>query len=169
MKLEQAIKTAMQYETTIRNIYMTAAQKSRDPVGQKVFGLLAREEREHLELLEKLLMEWTDSQKLSPVELRSAVPSKEAVQKSTKEARSKLADADRDHELELLNKALELEKETSGFYREMVNQLDAQGQALFEPFVACEDGHLGLVQAEIDSLTGLGYYFDMQEFNLEAG
>jgi len=169
MKLEEAIRTAMQYETGIRNVYLTAARNSRDPTGVKVFSLLAREEREHLELLEKLHQEWTDTGKLSPVELRSAIPDRETIKASMNQARSKLAESDREHELELLNRALELEKETSGFYREMVNRLDAQGQALFEPFVACEEGHLGLVQAEIDNLLGLGFYFDMQEFDLEAG
>lgn len=169
MKLEEAIRTAIQYETGIRSIYLSAAEKSRDATGKKVFRLLAFEEREHLELLEKLLQEWIDSGTLSEFQLRSAVPARGSIAASVKEARSKLSEPDKAQELELLNRALQLEMETSDFYRKMVNELDAEGQALFDPLVECEEGHLGLVQAQIDSLTGLGFWFDMREFDLETG
>ena len=31
-----------------------------------------------------------------------------------------------------------------------------------------EEGHVAIVQAELDSLQGMGFWFDMQEFNLEG-
>ena len=36
-------------------------------------------------------------------------------------------------------------------------------------FLGIEQGHQAIVQAEIDALSGLGFWFDFQEFNLEAG
>jgi hypothetical protein len=41
-----------------------------------------------------------------------------------------------------------------------------EGQELFEHFVEIEDGHLAIVQAEIDSLTGTGAWFDVLEVRL---
>jgi hypothetical protein len=60
-----------------------------------------------------------------------------------------------------------VERETSAFYQEMVGTLDGTGHSLFERFVEIEGGHLALVQAEIDSLSGSGYWFDTAEFSLE--
>ena len=66
----------------------------------------------------------------------------------------------------MLGKALEAERKTSDFYRRMVAELPAEGQKLFERFVAIEDGHLAIVQAEMDSLTGTGAWFDIMEVKL---
>jgi rubrerythrin len=65
--------------------------------------------------------------------------------------------------------ALAVEAETSGFYKEMVRALDGDGRRLFERFVEIEEGHQAIVQAEIDSVSGTGVWFDTKEFNLEMG
>ena len=40
---------------------------------------------------------------------------------------------------------------------------------LFERFVAIEEGHQAIVQAEIDCVSGSGFWFDTSEINLEMG
>ena len=49
----------------------------------------------------------------------------------------------------------------------MVNELPAEGHLLFFPFVAIEEGHLALVQAEIDYVSKTRYWFDIKEFDME--
>jgi hypothetical protein len=51
----------------------------------------------------------------------------------------------------------------------MVRELPPEGQGLFARFLAIEDGHAAVVQAEIDCVTQMGYWFDLAEFELEAG
>jgi hypothetical protein len=46
--------------------------------------------------------------------------------------------------------------------------LPPEGRPLFERFVEIENGHLAIVQAEMDVVSGLGYWFDMREFNIEG-
>jgi rubrerythrin len=75
---------------------------------------------------------------------------------------------DRSAELDLLHTALQLEVDTSSFYKQMVKELPTEGQTFFARFVEIEEGHLAIVQAEIDALTGLGFWFDVQEFALEG-
>jgi len=75
---------------------------------------------------------------------------------------------DRGTEMELLRRALEAERRTSGFYQKLVGELPPEGQKLFERFVEIEEGHLDIVQAEIDSLTGTGAWFHALEVNLEG-
>jgi len=72
-------------------------------------------------------------------------------------------------ELELLKKALELERAASGFYRELVGTLGTENRAMFARFLEIESGHLAIVQAEIDAVTGTGTWFDFMEISLEAG
>jgi rubrerythrin len=167
--LEQAIKTAIGYETRVLDVYRSSEGRTKDPVGRKVLRVLAREESEHLAYLKERLKEWTATGKVTPARLKSALPSKEQIQESQKRLESQAPGGDTRAEQEILEKALSMEQETRSFYREMVHQLDRQGQDLFEPFVEIEEGHLMIVQAELDNLRGLGYWLDFQEFDLEAG
>ncbi|HJX62659.1 MAG TPA: hypothetical protein VJ860_01760, partial [Polyangia bacterium] len=76
--------------------------------------------------------------------------------------------ASHDAELSSLYQALAAEDETSAFYIQMVRELPAEGQALFSRFLEIEDGHGAIVQAEIDSVKRMGFWFDLKEFDLEA-
>ena len=73
---------------------------------------------------------------------------------------------DRGQELDMMRKALALETETSSFYRKMVDELPPDARPLFSRFVEIEEGHLAIVQAEIDYMSGTGFWFDTQEFDL---
>jgi len=169
MDLEQAIKTAIGYETRVLDVYQRSAGQTDDPTGKKVLTILAREEQEHLDYLKERLEEWTQTGKVTPTRLKSALPSKEQIKESQKRLESQAPAGDTKPEQEILAKALEMEQETSSFYQQMVHQLDPEGQALFEPFVEIEEGHLMIVQAELDNLRGLGFWLDFQEFDLESG
>ena len=72
-------------------------------------------------------------------------------------------------EIQLLYNFLDTEVETSNFYRRMVNELEGESREMFARFLKIEEGHEAIVQARIDSVTGMGFWFDLQEFNLEAG
>jgi hypothetical protein len=51
----------------------------------------------------------------------------------------------------------------------MVAELPPEGQQLFGRFLEIEEAHAAIVQAEIDSVNGTGFWFDVMEFSLEAG
>jgi len=72
-----------------------------------------------------------------------------------------------DPEDKILKEALELERQTSAFYAELVAKLEPKYRDLFERFLEIENGHLAIVQAEIDALAGHGHWFDFMEFSLE--
>ena len=72
-------------------------------------------------------------------------------------------------EMDLLKVALELERTTSAFYQSLVDTLSGAHKQLFARFLEIEQGHLLIVQAEIDAMAGHGHWFDFMEFDLEAG
>jgi rubrerythrin len=167
--IEEAIKTAIDYETRVGAIYGDAVKQAVDSTGKRVFGLLAEEEGQHLRYLKDRLKEWQQMGKITPEKLQTAVPSREAIMAEAGKLKTHMPNKPRGTELSLLTKARDVETETSNFYKRMVAELSDEGQQMFAYFVRVEEGHLALVQAELDALSGLGFWFDMPEFNLEAG
>ena len=174
MNLEEAIKTSIEYETKVRDVYNEAEQKAENATGKRVFNVLAKEEQHHLDYLKSRLDEWQSTGKVTIEELTTAIPSKHEIEVEVNKLKEKVRSPQgekkySDVELLMLEKALEVEYETSDFYKRMVLELPVEGQELFVRFVEIEEGHKAIVQAEIDSVTGLGYWFDMPEFNLASG
>ncbi len=169
MNLEQAIKTAIEYEGKVHKVYLEAVEAATDEVGKRVFKTLCEEEKGHLRYLKERLDEWQSSGQITVKELKTAIPSHDVIAERMEELRDKVdgEGIKRDSELEMLRRALKVETETSDFYKQMVATLDAEGQALFERFVEIEEGHRSIVQAEIDCVSGSGFWFDTPEFSLE--
>lgn len=170
MKLENAITTALEYEAGVYEIYREAMAKTSDEAGKHIFEVLCREEQEHLDYLRERLAEWRKTGKIGVKPLSPPASAREAIgrgleelRKTVKPRRTKL-----NVELELLKKALDAEIRTSGFYREMAATLDGEGRRLFHRFLEIEDGHVAIVQAEIDNAGNWGFWFDTPEFRLEA-
>jgi len=170
MNLDDAIKTAIEYETKVYKVYLDAMDKASDDVGKRVFKVLRDEEKGHLKYLRARLDEWNESGKITVEKLGTAIPTQKLIDDRVAELKAKVQGAKprlHDTELELLRRALEVETETSAFYQKMVRTLDAEGRTLFERFVEIEEGHKAIVQAEIDCLSGSGFWFDTPEFSLE--
>jgi rubrerythrin len=169
--IEEAIKNAIEYETKVRKVYEEAEAEASDPLGKRVLKVLADEEQRHLDYLEHKLKEWKDTGAVTVEHLETVIPSKEVIEREVGKLREKMQAKTRsaDAELQMLNKALKVEIETSEFYKRMVRELSGEGQRLFARFVEIEEGHRAIVQAEIDYMTGSGFYFDFREFNPAAG
>jgi len=171
MNLQEAIKIALEYENKVRDHYAQGARAILDPQGRKVFETLAKEEQGHVDFLTFCLDQWKKTGKVNVAELKSILPKGiewiDTARKRLDESPAKRVAAA--NEVELLKIALQMEVETSQFYRDLVGKLVAEDQSLFAKFLDIEDGHVAIVQAELDSVQGLGYWFDVQEFALEGG
>lgn len=166
MTIEKAIQTAIEFEHEVRDVYKAAAKQAVDPVGKRVFTVLADEEQGHVDYLENRLDEWRRTGEVNPGALTTAVPSQDVIAEAATGVSQGMSDADHGTELEMLGKALEAERKTSSFYRRIVAELPPEGQRLFQRFVEIEEGHVAIVQAELDSLTGTGAWFDILEVKL---
>ena len=166
MTIEEALKTAIQFENEVRDVYKGSVDQVADPIGKRVFTVLANEEQGHVDYLEDCLAKWRQAGTVTPTALETAVPSQEKIAEASRNVSAGMSAVDRGNEIALLGKALEAERKTSSFYRKMVAELSTEGQKLFERFVSIEEGHLAIVQAELDSLTGTGAWFDVLEVKL---
>lgn len=168
--LDEAIKTAIEFEKKVYQVYADTKDKIADPVGQRIFKQLSLEEAQHVSYLTHRLGEWQNTGHIDIQEIGTIVPDKQRI----KEGRERIVETMQRREtpsteIEYLKSAFEVEKETSAFYRRMVSELSGEGQELFSRFLDIEEGHIAIVQAEIDSVQGMGFWFDVMEFDLEAG
>ncbi len=169
MTIEEAIKTAIDFEIKIRDTYRDAVEQTADRTGQKIFKTLAEDEQHHVDYLNHKLEEWRSSGKLSPVKLASVVPPKAVIEKEAAKLRDRMKKDDRGVKQQMLSKALKLEIETSEFYRQMVERLPEEGRQLFRRFLEIENNHIDAVQFEMDFYGNTGYWFGFEEFDMEAG
>jgi rubrerythrin len=168
MTIEEAIKTAIEYETKVRDVYKNAVSGTVDETGKRIFGLLAKEEQYHLDFLNKRFLEWKMSGAVKIVKLQTTIPSQEKIEEGVWKLSDKMSTKDYSDEILMLRKALKVEIETSSFYEQMVEELEGDCKKMFANFLDIERGHRSLVQAEIDHLQGRGYWFDFPEFDLEV-
>jgi rubrerythrin len=170
MDLKEALTTAIGYETKVHNHYSKGEKEILSPQGKKVFATLAKEELGHLAYLKSRLDEWHRNGKISTPELATILPSMDWIDaaKARVERDPERTIAVKD-ELELLKIALDLERQTGAFYRQLVETLPSSERGLFARFLEIENAHLAIVQAEIDAIAGHGTWFDVMEFRLEAG
>ncbi|MFC1477495.1 hypothetical protein ACFL6L_03400 [candidate division KSB1 bacterium] len=169
MTIEEAIKTAIEYEERVRDIYYENAKKFHDATARKIFTVLGEEEQKHVDYLEDRLEEWQKTGSVTVEKLDTVVPDMKSIDEHVARLQKRATQQDFADEIEMFKKALELEVETSNYYKRLVRELPAENQELFEQFVAIEEGHEGIVQAEINAAQGLGVWFDFMEFDLEAG
>lgn len=173
MNLENALRTAIEYEIRIRDLYRDAAGKVADETGRKVAVQMAAEEQEHIDYLVKMMNEWKETGILPDRKIPRTVPDPEQMVEHIRSLKDRmegktLTVAERDSDISVLNRAAEVERETSGFYQKMVDELPVGSRELFRHFLDIEKGHLALVESEIDFLYGAGYWFEFPEFSLET-
>lgn len=169
MNLDNAIQVALEYEEGVHRTYLEAMEKTADKSAKRIFKVLCDEERLHIAYLRERLDEWRSAGKIQLKKLDTSIPAREAIEKSLRDLGKTVTPkpSRQTLELELLKQALDAEIKASNFYKEMVRTLDAEGQEMFKRFVEIEEGHEAVVQAEIDSLTKFGFWFDTPEFRLE--
>ena len=167
MDLEKAIKTAIELEIKIRDIYLEGVQSIQQEAGRRIFQVLADDEQYHVDYLEQKLKQWQKTGKLTAEILTSALPAKEVIQKEVAKLQKQMRKDDRGVRQQMLSKALRMEIEASNFYRKMVDQMSDEGGEMFAQFLEIEDRHIKAVEFELDYISQTGYWFDSKEFDME--
>lgn len=169
MNIEEAIKIAIDYETKVRDLYVSSMNDTKDEQGKKIFQTLAKEEQGHLDYLNDRMKHWKETGKLDAPKLGTVVPPKKLIDEGMAVLKKDMNQECKETELELMKKALDAETTTSNFYKKMVDELPGEGKEMFRRFMEIEEGHQAIVQAEIDALSGHGAWFDFTEIRFEMG
>jgi rubrerythrin len=168
MKLESAIVSALEFENRIRDLYIEAGTRTGDAAAKKIFQALANDEQRHVDYLESRLDEWRRLGVVTAAVLDSIIPDKTAIRREAAALKSKISADTRGLKQQMLSRALEMEIETSRFYRELVDQVPSENRALFSRLLEIEDNHVEAVQFELDHLSQTGFWFGFEEFDMES-
>ncbi len=168
ISVEEAIKTAIDYEKKIRDIYMEASEKTAEPEGKLFFKTMGDDEQGHVHYLERRLDRWTKTGELSVEKLASVAPPPEAISEQAQKVETRVFEGDRKDEKAILGRALKAEIETSDFYKKLVDETSGDAQRMFAQFLKIEDDHISAVQAELDYISGTGYWLGFKEFGMEG-
>jgi rubrerythrin len=168
MKLETAITSALEFENRIRDLYIEAVARTDDPAGKKIFQALADDEQRHVDYLDSRLDEWQRRGQLTAARLASTIPDKTAIRKEAAALQSKMSEDARGLKQQMLSRALEMEIETSRFYKELIGQVADDHKAMFERFLEIEDNHVEAVQFELDHLNDTGFWYGFEAFDMES-
>lgn len=162
----QAMKTAIDMEKSGHQFFTEAAGKVTNEAGRKVFKRLAAEEIDHMHIFSKIFTALT-----SGTDWQRAVAQAEPARKVPyfDEARKQFKAGDLTVELEYLGKALDLERKAIAFFEKAISDAEtAEARSVFERILEEERNHYDLIQAEVDSLNGSGFWFDVPEFNMDG-
>lgn len=168
MQIEEALKTAIEYESELRNIYFEAAEGEADEKGRLFFQSMGKDEQGHLDYLQDRLKQWQENGTLSAEKLTSAVPSREQIEPHAAGVKSLAEKDSRGLKSQMLSRALKMEIKTSEFYQKMVDEMPAEAQQMFARFLEIENNHIQTIQFELDYISKTGYWFDIKEFDMEG-
>lgn len=161
-----ALKLAIQAEKEGLETYLRFAIKTEEKTGKDMFLQLALDEVEHMKLLEEQFEHLSSTGNYRPKELPKTILEKIRPQASKRLL--KITGEKGLSALDGLRVALEHETKAVRFYQDFYsNTEDPAARAIFARLIEMEEAHVEIIQAEIDSITGSGYWFGISEISLE--
>ncbi len=152
-------------------VYIGLAKAVKDPKAKNVLINLADDEVGHLNKLEKHLMGMLKGQpwllpKAEEIEAVAAVFTSSAYE-DLDIGPEDIAQAD---EAKILEIAVQREIIANKFYLDLAaKEKSPEAKEMFLSLAKEEELHMKILQAEIDSISQSGFWFDMQEFTMEGG
>ncbi len=163
----EALQLAIETEKKGYRFYRVASESTSDPKGKEVFSQLARDEIEHMGVFTTLYASVTNDEPWLTYEealdkFGEAKPDEEIFPDEPIKGEEGFND------LKALEEALEFEKKAVSFYQGQVQKVtEDRARSFYEKLVEIEEGHVKIIQAEIDSLSGTGFWLGYQEISLE--
>jgi rubrerythrin len=163
----KALKTAIEIEDNGLLNFLKFARQTKDTTGKNMFIRLAMDEHEHRRIIEKQLTNLMEGKPLIKIEIpKSEI---EQVAPTIRDKQQKTRGESGLLEIDALNTALDLERKAAKFFREQASLVNnPEAKALFIRLAEWEDAHFDIIQAELDSIQGTGFWFGIPEFQMDG-
>ena len=166
--LPSVIATAIELEMAGLETYLRLGMRTKDVTGKNMFMRLCLDELEHLRIFDEYRLKVLEGKKWRPS--AGGFKPLSVVRPELREIDQKTKGEEHADELTALQTALDLERRAIEFYTNWMSKAtDPELRRLLQTLKEVEESHFDLIQAEIDSLTGTGFWFGIPEFDLEAG
>ena len=166
MKAVDALELGIERERGANKFYRNAAKATRDRNGKNMFDWLAKEELRHLAKLRQQLKSVLDNNKWLEWK-RITTPINKTEFPSISEATGTI-NADTS-EMDALRQGIKSEQDAIAFYKDAEDSTpDLKGKNIFRALGKEEEGHLSLLEEELQWLTQSRKYFTIHRFQLRA-
>ncbi len=164
----EAIKGAVQLEIDGRAFFEHAAETTNKKLGKKMFQKLARDEIQHLKTFGQLFTSVIGHEEWKKY-VSESEKSKSSLIEELKERVKKKEKEDRTGEIEAIRIGMELERKAIDFFADSAKKTgDPRVKEIFEKISDEEKLHYDLLQAQYDSVTNSGFWFDIAEFKMDG-
>lgn len=159
-----AIEIAIKMEKDAIDFYTKAAEKTRHPVGKKMFQSVTEDEKRHLQMLSQIFRE-VDI-KMDEV---SPMRNVKTIFESMRDSMMKRVEATKD-ELEAFKIAMQMEKEGIEFYKRFEAESQKQKErTLFERLIKEEEQHYDIFANTYNFMIDTGNWFMWDEHSIVDG
>lgn len=165
------LQTAMQLEQEGRQFYLSAAERTRDPAGKKMFNSLAADEQEHYDKLKREHDQLAAAGKwLKSVEVITRQPARWKAPAVFPTAQRKAAVKPDTNDIDALKMALKAEKDSYDFYRANRDKAESEdAKALFSFLAEEELSHYNLLDSALAYLGDTASFFLIEEKAINEG
>ena len=166
MKAVDALELGIERERGANKFYRNAARATGDRNGKNMFDWLAKEELRHLAKLRQQLKSvldnsrWLEWKRVTAPISQSEFPSiSEAIGTITADA----------SEMDALRQGVKSEQDAIAFYKDAEDSTpDLKGKNMFRALGKEEEGHLSLLEEELNWISQTRKYFTLHRFELRA-
>ena len=160
--------TALKYEEKIRDLYLSAVDIVDDERGKTLFKTLADDEQSHIDFLNYSLDTLKADGIIEVARLETPIPSREQISSQVETMKAKIPEKMLGDVKRVLNSALQMEIETSTYYKDASEKAEGKIKEILEKFVEIEDRHVDVVQIELDYASKSGHWFIFMEVSMET-
>ncbi len=160
--------TALKYEEKIRDLYLSAVDIVDDERGKTLFKTLADDEQSHIDFLNYSLDTLKADGIIEVARLETPIPSREQIRSQVETMKAKIPEKMLGDVKRVLNSALQMEIETSAYYKDASEKAEGKIKEILEKFVEIEDLHVDVVQIELDYASKSGHWFNFMEISMET-
>ena len=166
-----ALQVALTNEMREREFYLKNAQRTKNPVGKRMFQQIGDEELEHYERLKQLHTEWTKAGRW-PESLPLLVSKTVVKDVLLGVLKSVDTGAEKDAtDLEAIRTAIEFEEKGTNYYENLRDQVtDRKEKAFFDLLSKIEREHyLSLKEAEEYLIDPMSWFRKAERLNVDGG
>ncbi|MEW6003273.1 MAG: ferritin family protein [Nitrospirota bacterium] len=159
------IKLAIKTETDAIAFYKEAAEKTKHPIGKKMFLSIMGDEKRHLEDF-KCILQGLD------IKVRDVISPMKKIKTVFEENKKVLLERIRatTDEMEALKIAMQMEKESIELYKKLLEEVKApKEKALFERLIKEEQEHFSIFSNTYFFLSDSGSWFMWEEHSIVDG
>jgi rubrerythrin len=163
-----ALNKAIHSEKLALATYLKFARQTKVVSGKDMFIRLSEDELGHREILEKELHNLQAGKAWARPSFKTSDIEELLPHISDQHAKSQTEEGSSD-DLTALNIALDMEKRAISFYRrEGGKTAETTARKMYSRLAEMEEAHYNLIQAELDNIKDIGFWFGIQEFTLES-